>query len=186
VHPFDDPHVIAGQGTMALEFLEQAPDLDTVVVPVGGGGLLAGIATVVKAQRPDVRVVAVEPAHAASFVAAYLHGAPTSAAVAPTLADGLAVARMGERTFALAAPLVDVVVTVSEAEIASAIALLARHGIVAEGAGATPLAAVLAGKVRARAAVLPIGGRNIEPRRHAEIVAAHPFVGRPEAIARAA
>lgn len=183
VHPFDDPRVMAGQGTMALEFLEQAPALDTVIVPVGGGGLLAGVATVVKARRPEVRVIAVEPAHAASFVAAYLHGAPAPAALAPTLADGLAVARMGERTFALAAPLVDDVVTVDENEIASALALLARQGIVAEGAGATALAAVLAGKVTARAAVLPICGRNIDPRRHAEVVATAKVPARPLAHA---
>jgi threonine dehydratase len=184
VHPFDDPRVIAGQGTMALEILEQAPEFDTIVVPVGGGGLLAGIATVVKALRPDVRVVAVEPTHAASFVAAYLHGAPAAAVLAPTLADGLAVARMGVHTFATAAPLVDDVVTVGENEIAAAIALLARQGVVAEGAGATGLAAVLAGKISARAAVLPIGGRNIEPRLHAGIVAAAQQILRP--VARAA
>ena len=175
VHPFDDLTVIAGQGTMALEILEQAPGLDTLVVPVGGGGLLAGVATVVKALRPDVRVVAVEPAHAAGFVAACVQGRPVPAALAPTLADGLAVSRVGELTFALAAPLVDDVVTVTEAEIASAVALLARRaGIVAEGAGAAALAAVLAGKVSGRAIVLPIGGRNIDARVHERVVAGHP------------
>ncbi len=172
VHPFDDLNVIAGQGTMALEILEQAPELDTLVVPVGGGGLLAGVATVVKALRPDVRVVAVEPAHAAGFVAAYLHGGPAAALLAPTLADGLAVARVGAATFTIAAPLVDDVVTVSEAEIAWAVALLARQaGAVVEGAGAAALAAVLAGKVATRAAVLAVTGRNIDARVHTEIVA---------------
>jgi threonine dehydratase len=98
-----------------------------------------------------------------------------SAALAPTLADGLAVSRVGELTFALAAPLVDDVVTVTEAEIASAVALLARRaGIVAEGAGAAALAAVLAGKVSGRAIVLPIGGRNIDARVHERVVAGHP------------
>jgi threonine dehydratase len=176
VHPFDDLTVIAGQGTMALEILEQTPHLDTLVVPVGGGGLLAGVITVVKALRPDVRVIAVEPAHAAGFVAAYLHGGPAPAALAPTLADGLAVARVGELTFGLAAPWVDDVVTVTEAEIATAIAVLARRaGIVAEGAGATALAAVLAGKLSGcttRTAVLPICGRNIDPAVHAGAVTA--------------
>jgi threonine dehydratase len=176
VHPFDDLTVIAGQGTIALEILEQTPHLDTLVVPVGGGGLLAGVITVVKALRPDVRVIAVEPAHAAGFVAAYLHGGPAPAALAPTLADGLAVARVGELTFALAAPWVDDVVTVTEAEIATAIAVLARRaGIVAEGAGATALAAVLAGKLSGcttRTAVLPICGRNIDPAVHAGAVTA--------------
>ena len=172
VHPFDDLRVIAGQGTMALEFLEQVPHFDTLVVPVGGGGLLAGVATVVKALRPGVRVVAVEPENAASFSAAWRHGAPNAVALTPTLADGLAVARVGVNTFALAAPLVDEVVTVSEGELAAAIALLAREGgVVAEGAGAAPLAALLAGKVSARTAVLPVGGRNIDARVHARLLA---------------
>lgn len=175
VHPFDDLNVIAGQGTMALEILEQTPHLDTLIVPVGGGGLLAGTLTVVKSLRPDVRVIAVEPAHAAGFVAAYLHGGPAPAALAPTLADGLAVARVGELTFALAAPLVDDVVTVTETEIAAAIAVLARRaGVVAEGAGATAFAAVLAGKISprtSRTAVLPICGRNIDARTHERVVA---------------
>lgn len=172
VHPFDDLNVIAGQGTMALEILEQTPHLDTLVVPVGGGGLLAGTITAVKALRPDVRVIAVEPAHAAGFVAAYLNGGPAPAALAPTLADGLAVSRIGVNTFALAAPFVDDVVTVTEAEIATAIAVLVRRaGIVAEGAGATALAAVLAGKISARTAVVPICGRNIDARLHEHVVA---------------
>ena len=172
VHPFDDLNVIAGQGTMALEILEQTPHLDTLVIPVGGGGLLAGTITAVKALRPDVRVIAVEPAHAAGFVAAYLNGGPAPAALAPTLADGLAVSRIGVNTFALAAPFVDDVVTVTEAEIATAIAVLVRRaGIVAEGAGATALAAVLAGKISARAAVVPICGRNIDARLHEHVVA---------------
>jgi threonine dehydratase len=175
VHPFDDLNVIAGQGTMALEILEQVPQLDTVVVPVGGGGLLAGVATVVKALRPDVRVVAVEPAHAAGFVAACLQGAPAPAVVAPTLADGLAVSRVGDLAFALAAPLVDDVVTVSEAEIAIAIAALARKaGAVVEGAGATALAAVLAGKVAGHRVVLPVCGRNIDVRLHEHVVSRQP------------
>ncbi|MEO6002617.1 MAG: threonine/serine dehydratase [Opitutus sp.] len=171
LHPFDDLRVIAGQGTMALEILEQAPRLDTLVVPVGGGGLLAGIAVVVKALRPSVRVIAVEPENAAGFLAACLHGAPRAALLAPTAADGLAVAKVGNATFALAAPRVDDVVTVTEAEIARAISVLARQeGIVAEGAGAVGLAAVLAGKVRGRGLVLPIGGRNIDARRHEQLV----------------
>ncbi len=175
VHPFDDRRVIAGQGTLALEVLEQTPQLGTIVVPVGGGGLLAGIATVVKVLRPDVRVVAVEPANAAGFLAACLRGAPGRAALLPTLADGLAVERVGETTFALAAPLVDDVVTVTEAEIADAVGLLARaSGIVAEGAGAAGLAAVLSGKLggdRGRAVVVPITGRNVDARVHAQMVA---------------
>jgi threonine dehydratase len=175
VHPFDDLNVIAGQGTMALELLEQAPELDTLVLPVGGGGLLAGAVTVVKALRPEVRVIAVEPERAAGFLAAYEQAQPTTVAVGPTLADGLAVARVGELTFALAAPLVDEVVTVTEHDIAAAVALLARKaGVVAEGAGAVTLAAMLAGKVNARATVLTIGGRNIDARVHERVVAGQP------------
>lgn len=171
VHPFDDLRVIAGQATMALEFLEQAPELDTVIVPVGGGGLLTGVATVVKALRPGMRVVAVEPENAAGFAAARVRGEPVRVSVPPTLADGLAVARVGATTFALAAPLVDDVVTVIEAAIAAAIALLARQaGVVAEGAGAATLAALLVGRVRTRAVVLPICGRNIDARVHERVV----------------
>lgn len=173
VHPFGDRNVIAGQGTLALELLEQARDADTIVVPVGGGGLLAGVATAVKTLRPRVRVIAVEPENAASFLAACLRGAPGPAPLAPTLADGLAVATVGEITFRLAAPLVDDVVTVSEAELEVAVAVLARHcGIVAEGAGAAAVAAVLAGKVGGRVIALPITGRNIDAARHEAALAA--------------
>jgi threonine dehydratase len=173
VHPFDDVRVIAGQGTLALEWLEQAPELDTIVVPVGGGGLLAGVATAVKALRPDVRVVAVEPENAAGFLAACLRGAPSRAALLPTLADGLAVARVAETTFTLAAPLVDDVVTVSEAEIERAIGVLAReNGIVAEGAAATGVAALLSGRIgNGRSVGLAITGRNIDARVHDRVLA---------------
>ncbi len=172
VHPFDDLRVIAGHGTMVLEILDQAPELDTLVVPVGGGGLLAGVATVVKSLRPDVRIVTVEPEHAAGFLAAQRHGAPRAVTVGPTLADGLAVVRVGDMTFAVAAPLVDGCVTVSEDNLAGAMSLLARRaGIVAEGAGAAALAAVLAGKIAGRAIVLPICGRNIDLRVHEQIIA---------------
>ena len=145
------------------------------------------MATVVKSLRPGVRIIAVEPANAAGFVAAYLHGGPASAPLAPTLADGLAVARIGATTFALAAPLVDDVVTVTEDEIAVAIALLARRaGIVAEGAGAAALAAVLAGKISARAAVVPICGRNIDSRVHEQAVAHGDLVASRQAERHAA
>jgi threonine dehydratase len=175
VHPFDDPRVIAGQGTMALEILEQAPQLDTVVVPVGGGGLLAGVVTVMKALRPEVRVIAVEPEAAAGFRAAWRQGAPVHQPLGTTLADGLAVARVGSTTFALAAPRVDDVVTVTESEIGAAVALLARScGAVVEGAAAAALAAVLSGKTGGRAVVVPVCGRNIDPRVHADVLAGHP------------
>lgn len=175
VHPFDDRRVIAGQGTMALEILEQAPQLDTLVVPVGGGGLLAGVVTVVKTLRPDVRIIAVEPENAAGFRAAMNHGGPVVETLKPTLADGLAVARVGAETFALAAGRVDDVVTVSERELGVAVALLARRcGAVVEGAGAAALAAVVAGKVSGRAIVVPVAGRNIDAHVHAEVLATVP------------
>jgi threonine dehydratase len=175
VHPFDDLRVIAGQGTMALEILEQAPQLDTLVVPVGGGGLLAGIVTVVKALRPDVRVIAVEPENAAGYRAARQRGEPVNASPQRTLADGLAVAKVGTNTFALTASQVDEVVTVTEREIGAAMAVLARRcGAVVEGAGAAALAAVLAGKVVGRNLVLPVGGRNVDVCTHARVLAEHP------------
>jgi threonine dehydratase len=174
VHPFDDHAVMAGQGTLALEVLEQAPALDTVVVPVGGGGLLAGVATVVKTLRPAVRVIAVEPAAAPSFAAALAAGEARRVAVGATLADGLAVARVGAETFRAVAGLVDAVVSVTESEIAAAVTLLARTcGAIVEGAGACALAAVLAGKTDASGdIVVPITGRNIEPRVHTAVLAA--------------
>jgi len=175
LHPFNDRRVIVGQGTMALEILAQAPALDTLVVPVGGGGLLAGVAIVVKALRPDVRLVAVEPVGAAGFGAALRQGAPVNVPLGRTLADGLAVARVGEETFALAAERVDDVVTVTEDELEAAVAVLARTcGAVVEGAGAAALAAVLAGRVAGRAVVVPVCGRNIDPKVHAAVLARQP------------
>ena len=185
LHPFDDVRVIAGQGTIGLELLDQVQDLDTVVVPVGGGGLLAGVAAAVKAKKSGVRVVAVETENAAGFLAACLHGSPRPALLAPTLADGLAVSQVGDTSFAVAAPLVDDVVTVSEAEIARAIQVLAQEeGVVAEGAGAVGVAALLAGKISGRSIVLPIGGRNIDARLHERIVSG--VLAAPTRWARAA
>lgn len=175
VHPFDDRRVIAGQGTMALEILEQAPDLDTLVVPVGGGGLLAGVATVVKALRPDVRLIAVEPVAATGFRSALRAGLPVEVRPGPTLADGLAVARVGAATFALAADRVDGVVTVTEEEIGRALALLTRAcGVTAEGAAAAALAAVVTGRTGGGRVVVPVCGRNIDAKVHAAVLEAHP------------
>ncbi len=166
IHPFDNLDVMAGQGTMGLEILEQTPDLDAVVVPVGGGGLLAGVGTVMKALKPSVRVVGVEPDHAACFVAALAAGAPVTVPLAPTLADGLAVALLGTRPFEMLQQVVDDVVTVDEASIALAILrLIELEKSVVEGAGATPLAAFLAGKLdglRGRRVVLALCGGNID------------------------
>src|SRR5207248_1657336 len=121
VHPFDNLDVIAGQGTMALEILEQTPTVEAIVTPVGGGGLIAGIGTAVKALRAEVRIVGVEADHAACLAAAFAAGTPVDVAVRPTLADGLAVARIGAHSFAALKNVVDRVVTVDEASIALAI-----------------------------------------------------------------
>lgn len=166
VHPFDDPAVIAGQGTMAVEILRQSPDVDAVVVPVGGGGLLAGLATWLKAMRPDVAVIGVEPECAASLSGALSAGACLRVSVAPTFADGLAVAQSGRYALRAARQFVDTVVTVSEAEIAWAmLRLFEAERTAVEGAGATALAAVLAGTLpwlSGKTVVVPIGGCNVD------------------------
>ena len=166
IHPFDNADVMAGQGTMGLEILEQCPDLDAVVVPVGGGGLLAGVGTVIKARKPDVRVIGVEPVHAACFTAALAAGKPVGVPLSPTLADGLAVALLGTRPFEALQRVVDEVVTVDEAAIALAILrLIELEKSVVEGAGAAPLAAFLAGKLerlKGKRVVLALCGGNID------------------------
>ena len=166
IHPFDNRDVVEGQGTIALEILEQTPGVEAIVVPVGGGGLIAGIGTVVKAKAPGVEVIGVEPERAASLTAALAQGAPVSVALAPTLADGLAVSRVGTIPYAIAAQVVDRAVTVDEASIALAVLRLVElEKSVVEGAGATPLAAFLAGKLphlAGRNVVLVLCGGNID------------------------
>jgi threonine dehydratase len=166
IHPFDNAEVIAGQGTMALEILEQAPDVQAIVVPVGGGGLLSGIGTVVRALRPQVQLVGVEPENAACLTAALAAGKPVTVALAPTLADGLSVPLLGNRPFEVLRRVVDQVVTVDEAAIALAVLrLIELEKSVVEGAGAAPLAAFLAGKLRAlegHNVVLVLAGGNID------------------------
>jgi threonine dehydratase len=166
IHPFDDPGVIAGQGTIGLELLDQVPDLDAVVVPVGGGGLACGIGVAVKARRPGTRVVGVQSELLPSLQAALEAGQPVSLDAAQSLADGIAVKRTGDLTFTLARQVVDEVVTVSEEEIASAILyLLEREKTVAEGAGAVAVAALmhhrLPGLVGKRVVAVVSGG-NID------------------------
>jgi threonine dehydratase len=166
IHPFDNAHVVAGQGTIALEILEQTPSVDAIVVPVGGGGLLAGIGTVIDAMRPDIELVGVEPAHAACLTAALGAGAPMAVRLSPTLADGLAVALAGAVPFEILQRVVDRVVTVDEAAIALAILrLIELEKSVVEGAGAAPLAAFLAGKLdhlKGKEVVLVLAGGNID------------------------
>jgi threonine dehydratase len=166
IHPFDNANVIAGQGTIALEILEQTPDAEAIVVPVGGGGLIAGIGTVVKAKAPAIEVVGVEPEAAACLTRALAHGAAETVPLSSTLADGLAVARAGAIPFEAIRRVVDRVVTVDEASIALAILRLAElEKSVVEGAGAAPLAAFIARKLDAlhgRRVVLVLAGGNID------------------------
>ena len=166
IHPFDDPRVIAGQGTIGLEIVEQCPNVDTVVVPVGGGGLASGIALAVKSLKPGVRVIGVEAAAAASARASRDAGRIVRLSSAETLADGIATKRIGEHTFRMLEELVDDLVVVSEEEIASAILLLLeREKTVAEGAGAVPLAALIARRVPTKPGnhvVMVLSGGNID------------------------
>ena len=165
LHPFDDEHVIAGQGTIGLEILEDAIDIDTVLVPIGGGGILAGIATAIKSINPNVRVIGVESENAASMTAALKAGECCEVCAKPTIADGIAVKKVGCKTLELVKKYVDEVITVSEAEIAEAILfLLERSKVVAEGAGATPLAAILSGKIKCkgRKVCAVVSGGNID------------------------
>jgi len=166
VHGFDDARVIAGQGTMALEVLEDVPDADAIVVPTGGAGLLAGVATVAKSLRPGIQIIAVEPAAAGSLSASLAAGRPVPVDTRPTLADGLAVGKVGGMPFAIAAPLVDRVVTVGEEAISLAVLrLLELEKTVVEGAAASALAAVMgdAGRELAgRKVVLLLCGGNID------------------------
>ena len=163
VHPFDDEKVITGQGTVGLEILEDCPDVDTVLVPLGGGGLLSGVALAIKQQRPEVRIVGVQAAGCAPYVASLDRGDIHPVPQTETIADCIAVKRPGEITFHLVRELVDDVVTVTDAEIGQTIVhLLERTKTVAEGAGAVALAALLSGKVTARKAVAVLSGGNID------------------------
>jgi threonine dehydratase len=166
VHAYDDERVIAGQGTIGLELLEQLPDVRTVVVPIGGGGLISGIAVAMKEQRPEVRIVGVEASAAASALASRRAGRIVAIESADTIADGIAVKRPGDLTFPLIERYVDDIVAVDEVEIAGAVhMLLARQKLLVEGAGAVALAALATGKIpvqRGEAVVVIFSGGNID------------------------
>ena len=148
VHPFDDFDVMAGQGTVSLELLAQVPAVDTVVVPIGGGGLISGMAFALKALRPEVRLIGVQATGAAPMAASLAAGRRVTVAEPRTIADGIRVGTTGEHTFAVVSALVDEVVTVDEGEITEAVVqLLLMSKVVAEAAGAAGVAALLAGKV---------------------------------------
>ena len=165
VHPYDDEQVIAGQGTIGLEILDQLPDVDAVIVPVGGGGLISGVAFAIKSLRPDVKVYGVQAAGAASMFNAYRDHRYGTLDRVSTFADGIAVKVPGQLTFDLVEQYVDDVVTVSEDEIAAAIlSLMENQKLVAEGAGAVPVAAALFGKlpIEGKKVVCLISGGNID------------------------
>jgi threonine dehydratase len=166
IHPFDDPLVMAGQGTIGLELLEQVDGLEAVVVPIGGGGLIGGIACAVKESKPGVRIIGVQTSRLPSMLEAVKAHHPVTLEPGTTIADGIAVRRAGDVTFPVVDRYVDEIVTVDEDEIASAIlTLLEREKTLAEGAGATALAAVLQRRTSlpndTRTAVLVCGG-NID------------------------
>jgi threonine dehydratase len=165
IHPFDDALVMAGQGTIGLELLEQVPQLEAVVVPIGGGGLIGGIACAIKESRPEIRVIGVQTSRLPSMIAARLVGHPVTVEPATTIADGIAVRRAGDVTLPVIERYVDEIVTVEEDEIASAIlVLLEREKTLAEGAGAAALAALLQKRTSLNGAhtAVMVGGGNID------------------------
>lgn len=174
IHGFDDPDVIAGQGTLAFEILEQAPDAEAVLVPVGGGGLLAGVATVFHALKPDLQIIGVEPASAACFAAGLAAEGPVRVATRFTLADGLAVAEAGRNALAIARPLVHRMVEVPEESLALAMLRLAElEKSIVEGSGAAGLAALLNGnlpELAGKKVVLILTGGNIDPLAHSRVI----------------
>jgi threonine dehydratase len=174
IHPFDDLVVIAGQGTVGLEILEQVPDVEAIVVPVGGGGLVSGIAVAAKALRPAVKVIGVETELLPSMLAAVEAGKPVTLEPATTLADGIAVKRAGELTCEHVKRYVDEIVTVSEEEIASAILyLLEQEKTVVEGAGAVAVAALMQRRIRGlegKRTVAVVSGGNIDVNLVARII----------------
>ncbi|MGZ4984310.1 MAG: threonine ammonia-lyase [Chthoniobacterales bacterium] len=167
INGYDDPAIIAGQGTMGIEIIEQVPDLDAVLIPTGGGGLLAGVALAIKTLRPNAKVIGVEAENVASFSAAMEAGKPIRIPSKPTLADGLAIPQVGTNAFEVAKSLVDRFVLVSEEQIAVSILRIVEleKGVV-EGSAATPLAACLSGQLpelAGKKVVLLLCGGNIDP-----------------------
>jgi threonine dehydratase len=165
IHPFNDEDVIAGQGTIALELIDQIPDMDAVLVPIGGGGLISGIAYTIKTLNPHVKVYGVQAAGAPSMKNALEKGEIQELASVSTIADGIAVKQPGSLTYDICSKYVDGVVTVTDDEISAAIlALMERHKLVTEGAGAVAVAAAMFGKVdlQGKKAVCVLSGGNID------------------------
>ena len=166
IHPFDHPDVIAGQGTVALEILEQCPEAATIVTAVGGGGLISGLAVAAKALRPDIRIVGVQASGAAAYPPSLAAGAPRKLQSCATIADGIAVLRPGDLTFAHVAKLVDEIVTVHDEDLSAALlVLLERHKTVVEPAGAAAAAALMTGAYvpPGGPVVAILSGGNIDP-----------------------
>lgn len=165
IHPFDDEEVIAGQGTIGLEILDQLADVEAVIVPIGGGGLISGVAYAIKHLRPEVKIYGVQASMAASMYDSRKAGAPISLRSVATFADGIAVKHPGELTFRLIESFVDDIVTVSEDEIATAIlALIEKQKLIAEGAGAVSVAAAMFRKlpIEGKKTVCLVSGGNID------------------------
>jgi len=169
INGYDDPEIIAGTGTLGVEMLEQVPNADVIVVPVGGAGLIAGIALAAKTLNPNVKVIGVEPRRCASYTAALEAGYPVMASVLPTLADGLAVPQVGPHAFSVARRWVDEVVQVDEKDVARAVLRLVEQSkMVVEGGGATGLSALLPGgpldrdDLKGKNVVVPLCGGNID------------------------
>ncbi len=165
IHPYDDELVMAGQGSIGLEILEQLPDVEAVIVPIGGGGLISGVAFAIKALRPEVKVYGVQAAGASSMYKAYHEKHYCTLDYVKTLADGIAVKTPGENTYEIISKYVDDIVTVSEDEISAAIlTLMEKQKLVAEGAGATPVAAALFNKlpIEGKKTVCLVSGGNID------------------------
>ena len=172
LHPVSHPEVIAGNGTIGLEILEDLPDVDTIVVPYGGGGLSSGIASAVKATRPEVRVLAAEVETAAPFSAALAAGAPCPSEYTASFVDGIGGKSLLEEMWPLVSTLLDGSLVVPLTEVAAALRLLVeRNHVVAEGAGATPVAAALSGQAGAGKVVCVVSGGNIDAEKLTRILA---------------
>lgn len=163
VHPFDDPDVIEGQGTIALEVLEELPDADVLLVPIGGGGLIAGVAAAAKMKNPQIKVIGVEPEGAASAKAALAQGGPVDLDGVSTIADGAAVKKIGGLTYEYIKQYVDEIVTVSDYELMEAFLLLAeKHKIIGENAGILSVAGLKKIKEKGKKVVSILSGGNID------------------------
>ena len=165
IHPFNDEDVIAGQGTIALELVEQLPDIDAVIVPIGGGGLISGIAYTIKSLNPNIKVYGVQASGAPSMYKSIKDGKIKTLDSVSTIADGIAVKSPGDLTYKICSEYVDDIVTVTDDEISAAIlALMEKHKLVAEGAGATAVAAAMFGKldIEGKKVVCVLSGGNID------------------------